>query len=153
MGRGIKMFKSQPYPLRTTPNAPSTIRGRKELIVHRSLGVLISFDAIIGVRVKASRLEKTTAAAMVSANSVNKRPTSPCRKVMGTKTETKTKVVATTAKPTCRVPLKAATSGVSPYSFIRREIFSSTTIASSTTRPIAKTIASRVKRLMENPRA
>ena len=59
-------------------------------------------------------------------------------------------VVAITAKKTCLAPRSAATSGGSPSS-IRRWIFSTTTMASSTTRPMAKTKASRVKRLIEKP--
>ncbi len=59
-------------------------------------------------------------------------------------------VVATTAKNTCLAPRSAATSGGSPSS-MRRWMFSTTTMASSTTRPMASTRASRVKRLIENP--
>ncbi len=58
----------------------------------------------MGDSVRATKVEKDTAAAMVRANSENSLPTSPRRKAMGTKTATRTRVVATTAKPTCRVP-------------------------------------------------
>ena len=44
------------------------------------------------------------AAAMAMANSVNRRPTWPCMKVIGTNTAINTMVVATTANPTWRVP-------------------------------------------------
>ncbi len=107
----------------------------------------------MGDRVRATKVEKATAAAIVRANSENSRPTSPCRKAMGTNTATSTTEVATTAKPTCRVPRKAATRRVSPYCSMRRCTFSSTTMASSTTSPMASTRASRVRMLMEKPRA
>ena len=42
--------------------------------------------------------------------------------------------------------------GGSPIS-IRREIFSNTTMASSTTKPIASTIANKVNKLIEKPSA
>ena len=50
--------------------------------------------------------------------------------------------------PTWRVPLNAASSGVSPVS-MPRCAFSSTTIESSTTRPIDSASASSVTRLIE----
>ena len=70
--------------------------------------------------------------------------------ISGANTEISTTVVATTAKNTCRAPRWEATIGGSPSS-IRRWIFSTTTMASSTTRPIANTRASSVRRLIENP--
>ena len=109
-------------------------------------------EAIIGEIVSATRLEIATAAAMVRANSANRRPMSPSVKAIGTKTEISTIVVAMTAKPTWRVPSKAATSAVSRFSSMRRWMFSSTTMLSSTTRPMASTRASRVSRLIEKPR-
>ncbi|MNI28646.1 hypothetical protein D3C73_824340 [compost metagenome] len=59
-------------------------------------------------------------------------------------------VVATTAKKTCRAPRSAATRGGSPWSR-RRWMFSTTTMASSTTRPMASTRASSVSRFSEKP--
>ena len=52
----------------------------------------------------AVKLEKATAAAMASANSVNNRPIFPSRKISGTNTEISTSVVAITAKPTSFAP-------------------------------------------------
>jgi hypothetical protein len=68
----------------------------------------------MGARLKATTLEKATAAAMVRANSAKSRPMSPWRKAMGTNTAMSTRVVAITAKPTWRAPRKAATRGDSP---------------------------------------
>jgi hypothetical protein len=59
-------------------------------------------------------------------------------------------VVASTAKKTWRAPRSAATTGGSPSS-IRLWMFSVTTMASSTTRPMASTRASRVSRFSEKP--
>jgi hypothetical protein len=58
----------------------------------------------MGDRVNAMRLERDTAAEMVRANSEKRRPMSPSRKAIGTKTATRTSVVAMTANPTSRVP-------------------------------------------------
>ena len=59
-------------------------------------------------------------------------------------------VVAMTAKKTCRVPRTAAARAPIP-SALRRWMFSVTTIASSTTKPVARTSDRRVMRLIENP--
>ena len=55
-----------------------------------------------------------TAAASVIAVCVNSTPVIPLIKIKGTKTATKTTVVAIIANETCLAPLKAATRGVSP---------------------------------------
>ena len=107
-----------------------------------------SFDAIIGVRVRATNAEIATAPASATDSSRNSRPVLPSMKPTGRNTATSTVVVAMTANATCLVPRDAATSRGSPRS-ARRWMFSSTTIASSTTRPIASTIASSVSRLIE----
>ena len=90
-----------------------------------------------GVRVKTA-----------TANSENKRIVVPFSTNIGRKTATSDTVVASTAKPTSRLPSSAARRGGSPRS-IRRWIFSSITIASSTTRPIASTRPSSVRILIE----
>ena len=72
----------------------------------------------------------------------------PLIKTKGTNTATSTTVVAIMANETCFAPLYAATKGVSPNSILLT-IFSNITIASSTTIPIAKTSAIKVKRFIE----
>jgi hypothetical protein len=106
------------------------------------------FDAIIGVRVSATNADSATAPASATDNSRNSRPVLPSMKPTGRNTATSTVVVAITANATCLVPRTAATSFGSPRS-TRRWMFSSTTIASSTTRPIDSTSASNVSRLIE----
>ena len=101
-----------------------------------------------GVNVNAMSAEKATQAASVNPNSRNSLPKSPGKNEIGTKTEISVSVVAMTAKPISREPVIAATSVGSPSSW-RRWTFSSTTIASSTTRPIARTRPSSVNTLIE----
>ena len=100
----------------------------------------------------ATSVEIATAAASTKPNSVNSRPTWPSRNEIGTNTAISVSEVAITAKVTWRAPSTPATSGLSPCS-IRRWMFSSTTIASSTTIPIARMSASRVSTLIEKPSA
>ncbi|MNM68099.1 hypothetical protein D3C81_796490 [compost metagenome] len=121
-------------------------------LVFCSLCGLSSLDAIIGVSVSATKADNATADARATASSRNKRPVLPSRKPTGRNTATSTAVVAITAKATCVVPRRAATNGGSPRS-MRRCTFSTTTMASSTTRPIHSTSASRVNRLIEKPNA
>ena len=60
--------------------------------------------------------------------------------------------MATTAAETCSIDLIAALIGVSFSSAIKRSIFSKTTMASSTTIPIDKTMAKSVSVLIEKPK-
>ncbi len=103
-----------------------------------------------GVRVSEMNIEKMTETAIVTANSLKRLPTEPCINATGTKAAQSTRVVETTAMPTWRDPRRAASKGGSPMC-MRRWIFSSMMMASSTTRPMASTIAKRVRMLMENP--
>ena len=104
-----------------------------------------------GDRVRAISAENPTARARNRANSVNSRPIIPCMKAIGRNTMTSTTVVASTAKPTSRVPCQAASKGERP-SARWWWMFSTTTMASSTTRPMARISASRVMRLTEKPK-
>ncbi|MNT94260.1 hypothetical protein D3C72_2359070 [compost metagenome] len=92
--------------------------------------------------------EITTAPARVRANSLNNAPVRPVRKPMGAYTAARVMVIETTGMAISRAPSMAASSGVLPSS-MWRWMFSTTTMASSTTRPMANTIASRVSRLIE----
>ena len=92
------------------------------------------------------------AAASVMPNSRKMRPVCPSMKEMGKNTDISVMVVAITAKAISRAPTAEASSGFSPSS-IRRWIFSTSTIASSTTMPMASTMASNVSVLTEKPKA
>ena len=105
---------------------------------------------IIGVSVSATKPDTITAPARVSANSMNSRPVRPGVKASGANTAASVIVIASTANEISRTPLIAAFSGVSPSSMWRK-MFSSTTIESSTTRPMASTSDSRVSVLIVNP--
>ena len=91
-----------------------------------------------------------TAPATTTPNSLNKRPTNPCKNMMGKNTTASVSEVDITAKKISFEPLIAASFGDIPSSIFLK-MFSVTTIPSSTTKPVAKTIASNVKILIENP--
>lgn len=86
---------------------------------------------------------------MTTPNSLNKRPTNPSRKITGKNTAAKVIEIEITAKNISLDPLIAASMGVIPSSTFLK-IFSVTTIPSSTTNPVAKTMANNVNTLMEN---
>ena len=104
----------------------------------------------MGVKVKATKPDTTTAPASASANSTNKRPVRPGVNASGAYTATSVAVMVMMAKPISRAPLMLAENGSMPSSMWRK-MFSSITMASSTTNPIANTSASKVKVLMVKP--
>ncbi len=75
------------------------------------------------------------AALKVTANSWKRRPTSPLISRMGMKTAISEVLMETTVKPISRAPRIAAAWGFMPPS-MWRITFSSTTMASSTTKPV-----------------
>ncbi len=77
---------------------------------------------------------------MTTANSLNTRPTTPPMKKTGMKTATSEIVIDMIVKVISREPLSAACIGLSPAS-VWRTMFSSITIASSTTKPTASVSA------------
>jgi hypothetical protein len=105
--------------------------------LSRSIGTS-SFEHIMAHSVSAINAEKATADPSAIPSSENRRPVEPSRNTIGTNTAISTAVVASTAKATCCVPRTAAIKAGSPSS-MRRWTFSSTTMASSTTSPMAST--------------
>ena len=83
---------------------------------------------------------------------MNSLPMRPVAKASGAYTEASVNVMATIANPISREPTSAACLGGMPASTWRK-MFSSMTIASSTTSPMASTIASRVSVLTVKPKA
>ncbi|MNP26952.1 hypothetical protein D3C76_1198360 [compost metagenome] len=69
---------------------------------------------------------------------------------IGAYTAARVMVMAITGPATSRAPTRAAATGVLPSS-IWRWTFSTTTMASSTTRPTARTMASKVNKLRLKP--
>jgi hypothetical protein len=76
----------------------------------------------------------------------------PGKNATGTNTATSTSAVAITAPNTSRIASDAASAAGLRNSCTCRSTFSITTMASSTTMPVARTIAKRVKVLIEKPR-
>ena len=85
-----------------------------------------------------------------TANSRNTRPTMPPISSTGMNTAISEKVIDTMVKPISREPFSAASNGRMPPS-MWRTIFSSMTMASSTTKPTDKVSARSVMLLMEKP--
>ena len=73
-------------------------------------------------------------------------------KAVGTNTAQSTSAIATTAVPTSSMVACAASRGVLPSAMLR-STFSTTTIASSTTMPIARIRPNRVSMFSEKPKA
>ncbi len=105
---------------------------------------------IIGETVKAAIPEMMTAPASVKANSRNRAPVRPPVKPSGANTAASVIVMAMIEPVISFMPLNAASMGLRPSS-ICRWMFSRTTMASSTTRPMARTMASSDRRLIEKP--
>src|SRR5664279_2384910 len=87
----------------------------------------------MGVRVTDTTPEIKMATVMVTANSLNKRPSTPPRKSTGMNTAARERVMETMVEPISAEPLNDASSGASPSS-MWRTMFSSMTMASSTTK-------------------
>ena len=75
----------------------------------------------------------------------------PPRNATGMNTAHSTSTMAITAPETSRIASTAASKGAMLFSRIRRSTFSSTTMASSTTMPMASTSAKSVRVFMEKP--
>src|SRR5713101_4466097 len=104
-----------------------------------------------GVSVSALNAEMATEKAMVSANCRNRIPVVPGKSATGTNTATSTNEVATTAPATSFIATEAALCGSVMPSTMCRSTFSITTIASSTTSPVANVMPNNVSVLIENP--
>ena len=75
----------------------------------------------------------------------------PGRKAIGMNTAIRTSAVAMTGPTTSAVARRVASRGSSPSSSRCRWVFSTTTMASSTTMPMARTRPKSVSVLIENP--
>src|SRR6202011_5946647 len=90
--------------------------------------------------------------AIVNANCRNNIPVVPGNSATGTNTATNTSDVAMTAPATSFIATEAALCGSVIPSVMCRSTFSITTIASSTTSPVANVIPNNVSVLIENPK-
>ena len=105
-----------------------------------------------GDSVSATKPETTTAAASVIANSRNSEPVSPPWNAIGAYTVASVMVMAMIGPRNSRAPTSAASMRDLPWRTCR-STFSTTTMASSTTRPTDSTIARMVSRFRLNPNA
>src|SRR6266853_3160165 len=105
-----------------------------------------------GVRVSALNAEIETENAMVKANCRNKIPVVPGNNATGTNTATSTSEVAITAPATSFIATEAALCGSVMPSAMCRSTFSITTMASSTTNPVASVMPNNVNVLIEKPK-
>ena len=80
-------------------------------------------------------------------------PVEPPKKAIGTNTAESTRAIPTSAPVIWVIDLRVASSGERSSSLISRSTFSTTTMASSTNRPIASTRPNMVRVLMEKPNA
>ena len=104
----------------------------------------------IGVSVSDTKPETTIATAIVTANSRNTRPTMPPISSTGMNTAISENVIEMMVKPISREPFSAASNGRMPLSMWRM-MFSSMTMASSTTKPTDSVSASSVMLSIEKP--
>ena len=112
-----------------------------------SFGSFNHREASIGVRVKLTKSETIIEKLIVMPKLAKKRPGMPAMKAIGMKTATSEMVVASTAMPISSVASTAACIGFIRFSSMNRQMFSSTTMASSITMPTASASASSVIRL------
>ena len=103
-----------------------------------------------GLKVMETKQEITVEAAMVTANCLKKSPEIPEIKAEGTKTAHKVSAIEISALPTSSIVLCAASAADMPERMLR-STFSTTTIASSTTIPTAKTKPKSERLLREMP--
>ena len=90
----------------------------------------------MGVVVSETTRDTMTATESTTANSRKSRPMRPPIRRIGMNTATREMLIDSTVKPISRAPVIAAWSGAMPCSRWRMT-FSTTTIASSTTKPVA----------------
>src|ERR1039458_3004544 len=106
-----------------------------------------------GERVRALNAEMAMAKAMVSENWRYRIPVVPTKTEPGTKTAMSTSDVAMTALVTSPMAREVASWGSECSMAIWRCTFSMTTMASSTTSPVARVMPNRVSELMEKPKS
>ncbi len=108
---------------------------------------------IAGVSVSARKPDTTTEITMVTANCLYSWPVVPGRNAAGMNTEAITSTTAISEPEISCIDLIVASFGARWCSCMLRSTFSTTTIASSTTMPIASTRPNSVIRLIEKPSA
>ena len=105
-----------------------------------------------GVSVSATKAEMATEMVIVTANCLYRTPVMPPTKATGIKMDASTAVVAIIGPCTSCIAFSVASLAGSPSLAMCSSTFSITTMASSTTRPMASTMAKRVSVLMVKSR-
>ncbi len=95
--------------------------------------------------------EMTTEIAMVIANCLYSVPVTPLRNATGRNTATSTSTIEISAPAISVIACLAASSADKPFLVMLTSTFSTTTIASSTTRPMARIMPNSVSMLIEKP--
>ena len=116
------------------------------------LGSRRNSRAIAGLNVSELNAEKTNEKTIVIANWLYSLPVSPGMNATGTNTAASTRVIVTIGVVISAIAARVASSGCRPRSRYF-STFSTTMIASSTTRPIASTSPQSVSVLIEKPKA
>ena len=128
---------------------PANKRPNKPLLLP-VCGCALSICAhMAGVKVSATNTEKPMAAMMVMANWRYITPVEPGKNAMGTNTADKVMPTPIKADEISFIDTSVAVLASSCCSCITRSTFSTTTMASSTNKPMANTKANMVKVLME----
>src|SRR6202042_1852155 len=104
----------------------------------------------MGVTVSEINIEMAIDKQRVTANSWNSRPIKPPMNSRGTNTAIRERLIESTVKLTSWAPFRAASQGDIPSS-MKRAIFSITTMASSTTKPVETVNAMSERLLMLYP--
>ena len=133
----------------SVPAFSTRLNARKKTPCARSRWCPRKMAESAGVSVSALNAEIETENAIVNANCRNKMPVVPGKSATGTNTDTSTSDVAITAPATSFIATDAALCGSVMPSTMCRSTFSITTMASSTTKPVAtvSAISDRLSRL------
>ena len=136
----LKTASNQPNRIRFSFDGPPGFAARRK-VAHCAGFSVIALMALI-----------TAVAAMTRANCRNSWPVIPGRKAAGRNTAVRTRVTPRIGPISSDIAFTAASRGDMPCS-MKCELFSTTTMASSTTMPMARMSANSVIRLMLKPRA
>ena len=129
------------------PNTKAKSFSKKSFLAPWGLSNIL---AIAGLRVSELMAERIVETAMVKANCLKKRPTTPPMKAQGINTAESTKATPITGPVTSSIAWMVASRGLSPCE-INLSTFSTTTIASSTTMPMDNTKPNKESVLRLNP--
>ena len=149
--------RGRPSTRSTVPSYPPVRRANQRLNAPKTPPVWASTASrrrsahSAGVSVSATTPDRTTAITIVIANCLNISPVTPPVNATGTKTATSDSTIAIKAPATWRMARSAAIRAGTFSVAMIRSTFSITTMASSTTIPMASTRAKRVSTLIEKP--